>query len=119
MRLAVLTNKPVRISNHIVNGLGFGDHFFRVYGGNSFDRKKPDPVGIEKLLSESGVTREATVMVGDSAVDVRTARNARIRVCGVTYGFQPETFADEPPDFVVDDLGELAEMFVNRPARLH
>jgi phosphoglycolate phosphatase-like HAD superfamily hydrolase len=49
-------------------------------------------------------------MVGDSAVDVRTARNANIRACGVTYGFQPETFAGEPPDFVVDDLGELAEM---------
>lgn len=110
VRMAVLTNKPVRISNHIVKGLGCSDHFFRVYGGNSFDRKKPDPIGVERLLSESGVSREDAVMVGDSAVDVRTARNANIRACGVTYGFQPETFAAEPPDFVVDDLGELAEM---------
>ena len=110
VRMAVLTNKPVRISNHILDGLGCGDHFFRVYGGNSFDRKKPDPVGVEKLLSESGVPREAAVMIGDSAVDVRTARNANIRACGVTYGFQPETFADEPPDFVVHNLGELAEI---------
>jgi phosphoglycolate phosphatase len=110
VRMAVLTNKPVRISNHIVKGLGCSDHFFRIYGGNSFDRKKPDPIGVEKLLSESGVSRKDAVMVGDSAVDVRTARNANIRACGVTYGFQPETFAAEPPDFVVDDLGELAEM---------
>jgi phosphoglycolate phosphatase len=110
VRMAVLTNKPVRISNHILNGLGCGDRFFRVYGGNSFDRKKPDPIGIEKLLSESGVPRERAVMVGDSAVDIRTARNASIRACGVTYGFQPETFAEDPPDFVIDDLGKLAEM---------
>jgi len=110
VRLAVLTNKPVRISTHILNGLGCGHHFFRVYGGNSFDRKKPDPIGVEKLLAESGLPREAAVMVGDSGVDVRTARNANIRACGVTYGFQPETFAADPPDFVVDSLGQLAEM---------
>ncbi len=108
-RMAVLTNKPVRISNHIIAGLGCGEHFFRVYGGNSFERKKPDPVGIDALLSETGLPRENAVMVGDSAVDIRTARNAGIRACGVTYGFQPETFAEVPPDFLIDDLNELAD----------
>lgn len=107
VRMAVLTNKPVRISNHIIGGLGCGEHFFRVYGGNSFERKKPDPVGIETLLSETGAPREEAVMVGDSAVDVRTARNAGIRACGVSYGFQPDSFAAEPPDFLIDDLREL------------
>jgi len=110
MQMAVLTNKPVRISNHIIGGLGCGGHFFRVYGGNSFERKKPDPIGIEKLLSESGAAREDAVMVGDSAVDIRTARNAKIRACGVTYGFQPETFVEEPPDFVIDDLRQLPDL---------
>lgn len=108
-RMAVLTNKPVRISNHIIAGLGCGDHFFRIYGGNSFDRKKPDPVGVEQLLKDSGAARENAVMVGDSAVDVRTARNAQIRACGVTYGFQPETFEAEPPDFTIDDLRKLPD----------
>ena len=110
VQMAVLTNKPVRISTHIIGGLGCGNHFFRVYGGNSFERKKPDPVGVEKLLSETGTPRDSAVMVGDSAVDVRTARNANIRACGVSYGFQPETFAVEPPDFVIDDLGQLADI---------
>jgi phosphoglycolate phosphatase len=110
VKMAVLTNKPVRISNHIIGGLGCGGHFFRVYGGNSFERKKPDPMGIEKLLSESGAAREDAVMVGDSAVDIRTARNAKIRACGVTYGFQPETFIEEPPDFMVDDLRQLPDL---------
>jgi phosphoglycolate phosphatase len=90
--------------------LGLGRHFVRVYGGNSFEpRKKPDPVGIEALMSETGVGRERTIMVGDSSVDIRTARNAGVRACGVTWGFQPETFAAEPPDFTIDAMEQLAE----------
>ena len=76
VKMAVLTNKPVRISNHIIGGLGCGSHFFRVYGGNSFEEKKPHPRGIEELMAESGAERTRTVMVGDSAVDVLTARAA-------------------------------------------
>lgn len=114
MSLAVLTNKPVRISHQIVEGLGLGGRFFRVYGGNSFDQKKPHPIGIEALLNESGLTREGAFMVGDSAVDILTARNARVRACGVTYGFQPESFKDAPPDLLVDDLGQLADFLLPR-----
>jgi phosphoglycolate phosphatase len=107
--MAVLTNKPVRISNHILRGLGLADHFFRVYGGNSFEQKKPDPIGVNTLLQETGLPRESAVMVGDSAVDVRTARNAGIRACGVKYGFQPESFSADPPDLLIDDLSELTK----------
>lgn len=113
VRMAVLTNKPVRFSGAILDGLGVGGHFFRVYGGNSFEQKKPHPVGVETLLSESGVARERTMIVGDSAVDVRTARNAGVKVCGVTYGFQPETFAEDPPDVLVDRLEQLAEIVIS------
>jgi phosphoglycolate phosphatase len=108
-KLAVLTNKPVRISRAIVDGLGLGSHFFQVYGGNSFAQKKPDPIGIETLLLESGEARERTMMVGDSCVDVQTARNAGVKACGVRYGFQPESFEQDPPDIVVDNMGELAD----------
>lgn len=110
VKMAVLTNKPVRFSQDIVRGLGIADHFFRVYGGNSFSTKKPDPEGVNALLAEAGVPRENALMVGDSAVDVRTARNAGIAVCGVTYGFQPETLAAEPPDILVDRFSDLADM---------
>jgi phosphoglycolate phosphatase len=108
-KMAVLTNKPVRFSRSIVEGLGLAQHFFQIYGGNSFEQKKPDPIGIETLLLESGLARERTIMVGDSGVDVQTARNAKVRACGVSYGFQPETFVEYPPDFVVDDMSELVE----------
>ncbi len=107
--MAVLTNKPVRISNHIVGGLGLGSHFFRIYGGNSFEQKKPHPIGIDTLLGESGLPRDTAYMVGDSAVDIRTARNAGVRSCGVSYGFQPEGFTTDAPDLLIDSMGELAD----------
>lgn len=53
-RLAVLTNKPVRVSRDIVSGLGLADYFFQVYGGNSFETKKPDPLGANALMREAG-----------------------------------------------------------------
>jgi phosphoglycolate phosphatase len=106
-RMAVLTNKPVRISKAIIEGLGLSKHFFQIYGGNSFEQKKPHPKGIEVLLSESGIDAANAMMVGDSAVDVQTARNAGIKACGVTYGFQPETLAAEPPDYLIDRFEQL------------
>jgi len=114
IRMAVLTNKPVRFSQAIIDGLGLAAHFGRVYGGNSLEQKKPHPMGIEKLMNEFGAGREKTLMVGDSAVDVQTARNAHVRVCGVTWGFQPETFAANPPDFLVDTPAELAARVMGR-----
>ena len=114
-RMAVLTNKPVRMSRHIVEGLGVGEHFFRVYGGNSFDFKKPHPIGVEALIAEAGATRESTLMVGDSSVDVQTARNAGIACCGVTYGFQPETLSDPAPEMLVDRMEEMVEKLLTSP----
>lgn len=107
--MAVLTNKPVRFSRAIIDGLDVADYFFQVYGGNSFDTKKPDPIGAQKLIEESGHALESAWMVGDSAVDIRTARNAGIGAVGVSYGFQPEGFLEYPPDLLVDDLRELAD----------
>jgi len=108
--LAVLTNKPVRFSLNLLEGLGLDMHFFRVYGGNSLAEKKPSPQGIELLMDEAHAERARTIMVGDSAVDVLTARNAGVRACGVAWGFQPETFAQAPADFMIEDMRELAEI---------
>ncbi len=112
VKMAVLTNKPVRFSEHLIEGLELDGHFFRIYGGNSFEEKKPHPKGIELLMEEAGIGREQTIMVGDSAVDVMTARNAQVRACGVSWGFQPETFAAAPPDFVIYEMSELVGMVI-------
>jgi phosphoglycolate phosphatase len=105
--LAVLTNKPVRISNIILEGLGVANWFFRVYGGNSFAAKKPDPIGIHTLREESHVEAERTVMVGDSKVDILTARNAGVYSVGLTYGLQPESLMEVPPDLLLDRMEDL------------
>jgi len=113
--MAVLTNKPIRSTTAIVNGLGLGDCFFRLYGGDSFATKKPDPAGILALLAESGISRDRAIMVGDSYVDIRTARNAAVRACGVSWGFQPESFQQDPPDILIDRMDQLAD-YVLKPA---
>jgi phosphoglycolate phosphatase len=109
MKLAVLTNKPVRISNAIMEHFGLMRLMFRIYGGNSFEHKKPHRIGIDTLRSEAGAEPDDTWMVGDSYVDVQTARNAGVPCCGVTYGFQPETFREFPPDILVDRLEVFAD----------
>lgn len=108
-KMAVLTNKPVRMSRHIVEGLGVASCFFQVYGGNSFEFKKPNPIGIEALIREAGVGRDRTLMVGDSYVDIQTARNAQVQSCGVTYGFQPESLNDPAPNLLFDKMTQLAD----------
>jgi phosphoglycolate phosphatase len=112
VQMAVLTNKPVRFSQAIIDGLGLTAHFRRVYGGNSFEQKKPHPIGIETLMAEYGASCGQTLMVGDSAIDVQTARNAHVKACGVTWGFQPETFAECPPDFLIHRPEELAARLI-------
>jgi phosphoglycolate phosphatase len=107
-KLAVLTNKPVRVSRDILSGLGLANYFVLVYGGNSFETKKPDPLGANTLMREVGAAPTETVMVGDSGVDVLTARNAGLWSIGVTYGFAPLTLQQVPPDVLVDSAAELA-----------
>jgi phosphoglycolate phosphatase len=106
-KLAILTNKPVHFSCAMLDGLGIYKRFAAVYGGNSFDHKKPDPVGVYQILSDTKGQRERTWMIGDSAVDVLTGRNAGVRTCGVTYGYATETFKDAPPDYLIDNFSEL------------
>jgi len=107
-RLAVLTNKPVRVSRDILAGLGLANSFFQIYGGNSFETKKPDPLGANILLREAGMSADQAVMVGDSQVDVLTARNAGMWSVGVTYGFAPKSLEVAVPDVLVDTPAELA-----------
>jgi phosphoglycolate phosphatase len=107
MPMAVLTNKPVRVSRSIIEELGVGDRFRFVYGGNSFERKKPDPMGVDSILREFRTAPSQAMVVGDSEIDVQTARNAGTWACGVTYGFGSHRLEEYPPDLLVDSLIEL------------
>jgi phosphoglycolate phosphatase len=100
--MAVLTNKPIGPSKAICDALGLSHYFFRIYGGNSFATKKPDPEGLLTLLKESGVSAQETLMIGDSDVDILTARNAGVWSMGCSYGLAPHTLVTVPPDCVVE-----------------
>jgi phosphoglycolate phosphatase len=105
--LAVLTNKPYRFSCRMLDGLGIYDFFSAVYGGNSLPVKKPDPLGVHRILADTGARPEVTWMVGDSSVDVLTGSRAGVRTCGVTYGYDAQSFRDNPPDFLIDQFQAL------------
>jgi len=114
VKMAVLSNKPVFPSRAIVEALGLGQYFFQVYGGNSFHTKKPDPAGVEALLRESSAEAGETVIIGDSDVDVVTARNSGIYSIGVKYGLAPHTLEEAPPDVLVDEPVEVGRVFAEQ-----
>jgi len=107
--LAVLTNKPVRPARAICDGLGMGGMFFRICGGDSFPLKKPDPMGLRALMEEAGTAPVETLMIGDSNVDVLTARNAGAWSLGCKFGFGPQNLMEASPDVVVDSAADWPE----------
>ena len=106
--MAVLTNKPVGPARAICEGLGLSPYFYEIYGGDSFPAKKPDPMGLQSLIAEAGVSAAETLMIGDSDVDVKTARNAGAWVLGCTFGLATESLLEAEPDVLVDAAAEWA-----------
>jgi phosphoglycolate phosphatase len=108
--MAVLTNKPLKISVRILESLGLASYFRVIYGGNSFETKKPDPLGANKILSEFGAQAHETMIVGDSEVDVQTARNAGTIAVAVNYGFGVHDRKQHPADIYLDKLSDLVPL---------
>jgi phosphoglycolate phosphatase len=102
--MAVLTNKPVNPSRDICAHFGLAPFFFQNYGGNSFHTKKPDPHGLMSLIAEASliavppITPAETIMIGDTDIDVLTARSCGAGSIGCTFGLKPHSLADAPPD---------------------
>lgn len=86
-RLAVLTNKPQYHTERVLRGLQLDAYFDDVVGGDTAHGRKPDPAGLRYLIGQSEGAVDTTIMIGDSAVDLQTARAAGVRVCLVRYGF--------------------------------
>ncbi len=106
--MAVLTNKPIAPSRAICEALGLSPHFFQIYGGNSFATKKPDPEGLNTLIDEAGVAPNETLMIGDSDVDILTARRAGTWIIGCRFGLSSHTLENIPADCLVDTASEWA-----------
>jgi phosphoglycolate phosphatase len=87
VRMAVLTNKPERATRAVLSGLGLSPYFMELIGGDSMHGRKPDPAGLLHLAAAVGAEPADVLMVGDSAVDLDTARRAGTRICLARYGF--------------------------------
>lgn len=106
--MAVLTNKPVKMAVDILEALGLCKFLRGVYGGDSFEKKKPDPAGALAILKHLGAQPNEAAMVGDSGVDIQTARNAGMFAIAVNYGFGQHDRQAQPADLYIDSLEEIA-----------
>jgi phosphoglycolate phosphatase len=112
--LSVLSNKPVVMSHAILDGLGLGARFVDVLGGDSLATRKPDPAGLEWLRSRTATPRHRMLLVGDSAIDLRTARAAEIAFVGVTWGLTPGDLLAAAPHRLIDHPAELVALVEGR-----
>ncbi len=111
--LAVLTNKPTEMTRRILEGFELARLFALILGGDSFERKKPDPMGVHYIINAVGSSPERTLMIGDLPNDILTGRNAGAWTCGVTYGLAGERVAEAQPDFLIHRIGELLDIIKN------
>jgi phosphoglycolate phosphatase len=117
--MAVLTNKPVNPSRDICDHFGLSRFFFQNYGGNSFHTKKPDPHGLLTLIAEAStiagetVTPAQTIMIGDSDVDILTARNCGAASIGCTFGLTPHSLEAARPDYLSRTPTDWPEIITN------
>lgn len=110
-RVSLLTNKPRGFTAPILAGLGVADRFDDAVCGDEVSRPKPDPEGLLRLVERSGVPRSETCLVGDSAVDVETARAGGVPSCAVTWGLRdPAELRAAHPDHLVDEAGVIASL---------
>lgn len=103
---AVLSNKREGFSKEVLKGIGILDFFDIVKGSDSVTEKKPSPVPVLETMKSLGVSKDETVIIGDSNFDVKAGKAAGIKTIAVTYGFRPvEVLKDA--DFIIDDMGDL------------
>ena len=109
---AILSNKPVAFIEKILEALNFLRPFDYIMGGDSLDVNKPDPKGLQLLMSELNCPEKQVVMIGDSAVDIKTGKQAGVMTCGVTCGLgNSASLLDSKPDYLIDNLSDLKLLF--------
>lgn len=115
--MAVVSNKPERYSRPILQGLGISGCFRAILGEETAHAYKPDPAALRMAMDLCGAAPHATVMVGDSSVDIEAGKAAGVATCGVTGGFHTrEEILAYGPDLIIDDLNELDDYFYRENA---
>jgi phosphoglycolate phosphatase len=104
---SVLTNKPADMSATVLTGFDLDGLCPRLIGGDSLPVRKPDPTGLRHLMAAARIEAAATLMVGDSIVDVTTGRNAGVATCAVLWGFNGAAVRGMGADVEIADPHEL------------
>jgi phosphoglycolate phosphatase len=118
LRLACLTNKPQAFARALLERKGLARHFAHVFGGDAFERKKPDPLPLLRTCAALGTVPAQTLMLGDSSNDAQAARAAGCPVVLVTYGYNHgDPVRGVDADGYVDRIDELVLHRVPRSGR--
>lgn len=108
LRLACLTNKPTAFARELLERKGLAASFAFVFGGDAFERKKPDPLPVRKCCEALGPPPGATLVIGDSGNDAAAARGAGCPVLLVSYGYNHgEPIHTVPANGYLDSLADL------------
>ena len=109
---AILSNKPISFIEKILKALNFLSPFDSILGGDSLKEQKPNPIGLQFLMKKFNYPAKEVLMIGDSAIDVKTGKYAGVITCGVTYGLgDPGFLRDSKPDYLIDNLSNLKSLF--------
>ncbi len=118
--LAVITNKPEKFSRRILEALEVADRFLSILGGDSMEKRKPDPAPLLRVINKCRARPAETVMVGDSRVDIRAGKAAGTITCGILGGFGTrEELESADCDLIIERASELTRYFcppLNQPA---
>jgi phosphoglycolate phosphatase len=105
----ILSNKREKSTKMVVEGLNISHHFKYIAGSDTFPTKKPDPHGLLWIMSRLNMSQDKCLMIGDSDIDIKTARAVGIKICCVTYGYS--NFEKiKSADYLISDIKELFEV---------
>lgn len=111
-KVALLTTKGQEQADKIINHFGFRNNFDYVMGRRPGIAHKPSPEPLLKICEELNIKPEEILMIGDTELDIRCGKNAGAKTCAVTYGYRSKELLEmEKPDFSVDDINELLNLF--------
>ncbi len=112
---AVVTNKPNPFSEEMLRYLGVADYFIKIAAGDEEHPKKPDPAAVLHLLEKQNFRREDALFIGDSLIDIETARNSGIQIAVMSHGFgREDELKSAAPDLLVKDFTHLREEMEKR-----
>ncbi len=107
----ILSNKKDAFIKLILEDHGLAKYFSEVHGGDTLPCLKPDPYAINAMAKKYRVAKDRVLFIGDMTVDMETGKNARVRTCAVTYGFDGrDKLKKHRPDFMINDLIELKHL---------